>query len=224
MDGSLTDRSVSTPFSGQSTGSSIIGAFGFGVQAVDLSASDKVFDLTNTLYQPPNFVTFTVGGLVSGEDYVLVGPAVAGVLDLDQFTLNGALTGAAVTSVVVNEAIPADTPNSGQGGGTLRILRANGAYTRHPYSAYVSGTKTFTITSHDFSTNNAANGANTFVSYIDVLADATSEAFTAVYSGSDRDLFIRVRDGGVTPIKTFESTGTLGSAGGSSTAVRTSDA
>jgi hypothetical protein len=121
---------------------------------------------------------------------------------------------------VVNEAIPADTPATG----TLRIARANGAYTRHPYSAYNSGTKTFTITSHDFSTNNAANGANCYPSYIDKLAGATSETFTAVYAGSDRSLFVRVRDGGGTPIKTFESTGSLGSAGGSATAVRTSDA
>lgn len=216
----VTERTVSTPMCGASTGSSIIGAYGFGIEALDLSASDKVFDLTNTLRQAPNYVTFTVGGLVSGEDYVLVAPNDGGAIDLNQFTLNGALTGAAVTSVVVNEAIPADTPATG----SIRILRANGAYTRHPYSAYNTGTKTFTITSHDFSTNNAANAANTYVSYIDKLAAATSEAFTAVYAGSDRSLYIRVRDGGGTPIKTFETTGTLGAGGGSATAVRTSDA
>jgi hypothetical protein len=125
-----------------------------------------------------------------------------------------------VTSVVVNEAIPSDTPASG----TLRIERANGQYTRHPYSSYNSATKTFTITSHDFSSNNAANGADCYPSYIDKLATATSESFTGVYTGSDRSLYIRVRDGGGTPIKTFETTGTLGIAGGSATAVRTSDA
>lgn len=216
----VTERTLSFPFCGVSTGSAIIGSYGFGIEALDLSASDKVFDLTNTLYQAPNYVTFTVGGLVSGEDYVLVAPNDGGAIDTNQFTLNGALSGGAVTSVVVNEAIPVDTPSTG----TLRILRANGAYSRHPYSAYNSGTKTFTITSHDFSTNNAANTANTYVSYIDKLAGATSESFTAVYAGSDRGLYIRVRDGGASPIKTFESTGTLGSAGGSSTAVRTSDA
>lgn len=216
----VTERSVATPFCGQSTGTSIIGAFGFGVQATDLSTADKVFDLTNTQYSPPNFVTFTVGGIVSGEDYVLVAPADGSAIDSDFFTLDGALTGAAVTSVVVNEAIPSDLPSTG----TIRILRADGQYTRHPYSAYNTGTKTFTITSHDFSTNNAADLANCYPSYIDKLAAATSEAFTGVYPGSDRNLFIRVRDGGVTPIKTFETTGVLGSAGGSATAVRTSDA
>lgn len=216
----VTERTLSFPFCGVSTGSALIGAYGFGLQATDLTASDKVFDLTNTLRQAPNYVTFTVGGIVSGEDYVLVASSDGGAIELDQFTLNGALSGAAVTSVVVNEAIPTDTPASG----TIRILRASGKYTRHPYSAYNAGTKTFTITSHDFSSDGAANGANTFISYIDKLASATSEAFTAVYSGADRPLYVRVRDGGVTPIKTFQTTATLGSGGGSATAVRTSDA
>lgn len=216
----IAERTLSFPFCGVSTGTALIGAYGFGVEATDLSASDKVFDLTNTLRQAPNYATFTVGGLVSGEDYVLVAPNDGGAIDLNFFTLNGALTGAAVTSVVVNEAIPVDTPSSG----TIRIQRANGAYSRHPYSAYDSGTKTFTITSHDFSSNNAANGANCFPSYIDKLATATSESYTGVYPGSDRSVFVRVRDGGGTPIKTFQTTGTLGSAGGSATAVRTSDA
>lgn len=216
----VTERALSFPFCGVSTGSAIIGAFGFSLEATDLSANDKVFDLTNTQRQAPNYVTFTVGGLVSGEDYVLVAPNDGGAIDNNQFTLNGALTGAAVTSVVVNEAIPVDTPASG----TLRIQRANGAYSRHPYSAYNAGTKTFTITSHNFSTNNAANGGNTYISYIDKLAASTSESFTVVYAGSDRSLYVRVRDGGITPIKTFETTATLGSGGGSATAVRTSDA
>jgi hypothetical protein len=215
----VTARTLSFPFCGVSTGSAIIGAYGFGIEALDLSASDKVFDLTNTQRVAPNYVTFTVGGIVSGEDYVFVAPASGGVVDADFFTLNGALSGAAVTAAVVNEVIPADTPASG----TLRIERTNGAYTRHPYSAYNAGTKTFTITSHNFSGNTAPNGADCYPTYIDKLAAATSEAFTTVYSG-DRSLYVRVRDGGVTPIKTFETTGTLGSAGGSSTAVRTSDA
>jgi hypothetical protein len=215
----VTERALSFPFCGVSTGTAIIGAYGFGIEALDLSASDKVFDLTNTQRQAPNYVTFTVNGLVVGEDHVLVAPNDGGSIDLNQFTLNGALSGAAVTSVVVNEVVPADTPASG----TLRILRASGAYSRHPYSAVNLGTKTFTITSHNFSTNNAANAANTYISYIDKLAAATSESVTVVYA-ADRGLYVRVRDGGASPIKTFESTATLGSAGGSATAVRTSDA
>ncbi len=173
--GTSTERALSFPFCGASTGSAIIGAYGFGIESTDLSASDKVFDLTNTQITPPNYVTFTVGGLVNGEDYVLVGPADGGVLDADQFTLQTGLTADNITSVVINTTIPSDTP------------------------------------------------AAVFISYIDKLADATSASYTCVYS-SNRNLYVRVRDGGVSPIKTFETTGVLGSGGGSATAIRTSDA
>lgn len=217
VNGTPTARTVKPEFIGSSTGSAIIGAYGLGIQAADLNASSLLLDLSNTARTPPNNVTFTVAGLVAGEDRVLVGPADGSALDVDQFTLNGALTGATVTAVVVNGAIPADTPSSG----TIRILRASGVYSRHAYTSWA--TSTFTIGSTDFSSDNAANGANTFISYIDKLAAATSESFTSVYV-SDRSLFVRVRDGGGTPIKTFETTGTLGSAGGSATAIRTSDA
>ncbi len=210
------ERTLSFPFCGVSTGSAIIGAYGFALEAADLSVNDKLFDLTNVLRNPPNLVTFTVSGLVSGEDYVLVGPGSAGALLETQFTLNGALVGAAVTAVVVTGSIPADTPTTG----TLRIKRANGAWSRHPYSARTGST--FTITSHDFSTNNAANGTNAFVSYIDLLAVAGTASFQSTYV-SDRELFVRRRDGGGTPTKTFETAATLGVAGGSVAVQRLTD-
>lgn len=218
-----TERPLSFPACGQSTGSALIGAYGFGIEETDLSVNDRLTDLSNTVRTPPNLVTFTVSGLVSGDDYILVGPEDgSGGLDTDQFTLDGALTGGSVTSVVVNETIPADTPASG----TIRILRANGAYSRHAYSAW-SGS-TFTISSTDFSSNNAADGAGVFVSYIDKLADATTAAFQTTYL-SDRALYVRRRFGGTGPTyadatKTFTSIGTLGSAGGSVAAQRLSDA
>tara|TARA_R110002020_G_scaffold10785_5_gene40954 strand:- start:6004 stop:7686 length:1683 start_codon:yes stop_codon:yes gene_type:complete len=217
VDTTVTERAISTPFVGVSTGSAIIGAFGVGIGADDLTASDLVFDLTNTSVTPPNNVTFTVSGLVSGEDRILVAPEDgSGGLDLDQLSTSGTLNGAAVTTITVSTTIPSDTPASG----TIRVLRDSGVYERIEYSSY-SGAN-FTITSTDFSSDNATSGNNVFVSYIDTLAGSASESFTSVYS-SDRTLFIRVRDGGASPIKTFETTGTLGSAGGSSTAIRTSD-
>lgn len=214
--GTPVERSLSFPFIGASTGSSIIGAYGVGVESSDLSASDKVFDLTNTQRQAPNYVIFTVGGLVSSEDRVLVGPESGGTLNTTQFTLNGTLSGATVTSVVVNTTIPSDTPASG----TIRVVCNSGIHKRISYSSFTGST--FTITSTDFSSDNATTGNGCYITYIDKVATASSENFTVVYS-SDRSLFIRVRDGGATPIKTFETTGTLGSAGGSATAIRTSD-
>jgi hypothetical protein len=218
--GSALERPVSKPFCGVSTGSALIGAFGFSLEYADLSNSDLITALDGVTYSPPNNVTFSVGGLVVGEDRVLVGPATGNNLNYAQFTLNGALTGAAVTAVVITGAIPTDTPSSG----TIRIERADGLYSLHAYSSWTGST--FTIASTDFSGNNAANGADVFISYIDKLATSTTESFTVVYAGSPRALFIRVRDGGTvgaTPIKTFETTGSLGAAGGSTTAIRTPD-
>lgn len=70
-----------------------------------------------------------------------------------------------------------------------------------------------------------ATGAGTGTGTADTVS--TSASYTVVFD-SARSLFIRVRDGGTdgdnTGIKTFETTGTLGSAGGSTTAIRTADA
>lgn len=291
----VTERTISAPFCGVSTGTAIIGAYGFGIEATDLTENDKVFDLTNTQYQAPNYVTFTVTGLINTpNDRVLVGPkgfrfaydtesggpftvgetitftspsgtavlaelydngttgfmyigemvtgdtptdnsgmtggssgatalvngTVSTDINLRQLTINGALTGGAVTSVVVSETIPADTPSTG----TIRIERADGQYTRHAYTAWA--TSTFTIGSTDFSSNNVSDDANVFISYIDdAVTSGTTKSFTSVYS-ADRNLFIRVRSGSGsagTLIKTFETTGTLSSSDTSITTIRTSD-
>jgi hypothetical protein len=306
VNGSVTSRTISAEFVGTSTGSNIIGSYGIGFNPSTVGASDQFFDLGNTLRVPPNNVTFTVSGLVSLEDRILVGPEDgSGGLDIDQLTLNTTLSAADESSVVVTASIPTDTPSVG----TIRVQSDSGIYKRVRYSSYSGstftiipddtfidgdvtvGTDDITLTSHNFltgddvtltttgtlpaglstgtdyyviyvdantirlanslanayagtqvditaaagggthtveatsrnfSSDNATNPRNVYISYIDELADATSEAFTSVYA-SDRTLFIRVRDGGGTPIKTFETTGTLGSAGGSSTAIRTSD-
>lgn len=208
---SPTERPISTPFVGASTGSAIIGSYGLGIDPSNLTASDKLFDLTNTQNVPPNNVTFTVYGLVASEDRVLVGPESGGAIDMNQLAASGAHT-AGDTTVTVTTFIPSDTPSSG----TIRCFDGN-VYQRVTYTGW-SGSQ-FTGCS---GVPDMADGAAIWISYIDELASTTSASFTGVYN-TDRSLFIRVRDGGVTPIKTFETTGTLGSAGGSATAIRTSD-
>lgn len=274
--GTLTERSLSQPFCGASTGSALIGAYGFGVEYADLSAADIMTALDGTAYFPPNNVTFTVSGLVADEDRLLVGPATGAALNTAQFTLATTLSGAAEGSVVVGSAIPSDTPSSG----TIRVQTDAGAYRLLPYTSWA--TSTFTLdTTYSFVSDNATSGNEVFISYLDELADSTpivatalvasteyiivttgttdftligaadsnpgtiftatgagtgtgtakpretTASFTVVYL-SPRSLFIRVRDGGtagdVTGIKTFETTGTLGSGGGSTTVIRTSDA
>jgi hypothetical protein len=221
--GTSLERPLSTPFVGASTGSALIGSYGLSLETADLAATDTVFDLTNTAIFPPNNVTFTVNGVKSGEDRVLVTNDSGTDIDFTQMATDTSLTGV-TTSVSINPTpgIPVDTPSSG----TIRIERDNGLYSRHPFSARDTTTDTFTITSHDFTTNQATSPANVFISYIDKLAAASSEAFTTVYN-ADRTLFVRVRDGGTLGdalgIKTAETTGILGSGGGSATVNRIDD-
>lgn len=221
VDGSVIARTLPSTFIGASTGSAIIGAFGIGIDTTDLTQNDQLFDLTNTLRVPPNNVTFTVSGLVSGEDRVLVGPASGGSLLEGQFGLNASLTINNITSVVIDTTIPSDTPSTG----TIRVQDDNGIFRRLEYSSYTGSTFTIITTdgNEDFGTVNATAANDVFISYIDELAAGTSANFTSVYA-SDRDLFVRVRDGDATPIKTFETPATLTSAGGSATAIRTTDA
>ena len=105
----------------------------------------------------------------------------------------------------------------------LRVELDTGIYRRQPYSSYTGST--FTVPSTDFSGAWAASVDNdVFLAYIDVLASTDEEGFTGVYKGSDRNLLVRVRDGGETPIKTFEGNAIFGDANSSIAAIRTSDA
>jgi hypothetical protein len=217
-------KPVSTPMCGASTGSSIVGAYGFSLEYADLAVSDKITALDGTTRQPPNNVTFTVNGVQSGWR-VLVAPSDGGSgILLTQLSNTNLLNGAAVTSVTVDEVIPANTPASG----TIRIQRTDGRYTSHPYSAVNTGTKTFTITSHDFSSNTAAIGANIYIAYIDAAASGTSISFNTIQSGGAQTLYVSARFGG-TPstysdsIKPAATTGSLGTTGGSATISSVSD-
>lgn len=230
----VTDRSslIQAPFCGVSTGSAIIGSYGFGIQATDLTSADKVFDLTNTQVTPPNYVTNTVGGLVSGEDRVLVAPWDGTTnddegnpaIEKDQLSLDTALTTDNITAVEITETIPDDTPSTGW----IRVTDDDGFERRLHYSGWENGTPNqFTIDTtdgnEDFASVNASIGNDIYIAYIDVLADAATEAFTSVYD-TDRDLVVIVRDGGASPIKQFISAWSLGSSNSTITAIRTTDA
>lgn len=226
--GTVTSRPLSFPFIGASTGSALIGGYGVGVETNDLTNNDTLFDLTNTSINPPNNVTFAVGGLVSGEDRVLVAPWDGTTTDSngdpaiqqDQLSIATALTIDNVTSVVVAETIPSDTPSTG----TIRVVDNNGFDRRLEYSSYTGSTFTISSTDgqEDFATVNASIGNDVYITYIDKLATATTASYTAVYS-SDRDLVVVVRDGGASPIKQFISSATFGSSNTTVTAIRTSD-
>lgn len=221
VNGAVSSKTVPKVFLGSYVGT-LIGAYGIGIESTDLTSSDTVTDLEGDVNTPPNNVTFTVYGLVAGEDRVLVGPASGGNgFAFGQMNLGTALTGASETAVDVGTGnIPANTPASG----ILRIATDNDLYLRVPYSAH-DGDDGFTIPAYDFSgDNNCAISNNVFLGYIDRLADEANEAYTTVYTTGPQQLWVRVRDGGGTPIKTYEAVGTLNATGGSATASRITDA
>ena len=215
-----TERAVSTPFVGVSTGTALIGAYGLGVVKADTAAADTYFDLSNTAISPPNTVTFTASGFISG-DYVLCAENNAGDINFAQMTSDISLTGGAVTVVGV-VAIPSDTPATAGTKGGIRVERDDGLYSLHRYTAIDLGLDEFTIPSFDFSTNNATTPFNVFVSYLDLVTSLTAETFSYVYN-ADRTHFLRVRDGGPTPIKNAEATGVMTNTGGTAAVNRIDD-
>lgn len=229
--GTVVDRSatVSTPFVGASTGSAIIGAYGVGIEVADLTSSDKVTDLGANVITPPNYVQNTVAGLVSGQDRVLVAPWDGTStdtngdpeIDKDQLSLSGNLTANNITSVVVQEAIPSDTPSTGY----IRVTDDNGFERRLHYSGWSVSTFTIDTTdgNEDFATVNASSGNDVYIAYIDELAGAATATFTSVQSGS-RNLVVIVRDGGASPIKQFISSWSQTDSAQTITAIRTTDA
>jgi len=216
----ITERTIATPFVGVSTGSALIGSYGLGLQAADTAAADTFFDLSNTAINPPNTVTFTASGFISG-DYVLCTEDNAGDINFTQMVSDTSATSATQTAISV-VAIPSDTPLVAGSKGGIRVERDDGLYSLHRYTSFSLVTNDFTIPSSNFSVNSATTPFNVFVCYLDLTTTLTSETFNYVYS-SDRTHFLRVRDGGATPIKTAEATGTMGTNGGTASINRISD-
>jgi hypothetical protein len=219
----VTERTpVPQPFIGQSTGSAIIGGYGVGVDDTDLSFPDKLIDLGNVLREAPNNVTFTVEGLAAGDSVLVARYDGVGDIDKGQYTLLTTLSGVAESTVVITGTIEPDTPQTGI---AVRVVNDSGFDVHLPVASWTGST--FTLTTpyvfNGIEQNDAATQPkNVYVDYIDTETSGTTETFSVVYD-QDRLLFIRVRDG-AEPIKTFETTATLGSSGGTATAIRTADA
>ncbi len=220
VNGTVTERTIATPFVGVSTGSALIGAYGLGLVAGDTAAADTYFDLGNNPITPPNNVTFTVSGFIAG-DYVLCTEDNGGDINFTQMTSDTSASSATQTTISV-VSIPSDTPTSAGTKGGIRVERDDGLYSLHRYTSWSSSTNDFTIPSADFSTNQATTPFNVFVTYLDLVTAGTSENFSYVYS-APRTHFVRVRDGGATPIKTAETTGVMGTNGGAASVNRIDD-
>lgn len=227
VNGSVTSRTVNAEFFGQSTGTSIIGAFGVGVEAADLVQADSITDLLNAPQSPPNNQEFVVSGLVSGHDRVLVAANDgADAMDYNQYALQTTLNTSGQTAVVVTGAVNGMTPQIGWLRVQLDLNKSGdlGVYRIVAYTSWsTSGNTTFVTGTTDWTDPADATAANNvFVGLIDKEATAATATFTGVYSG-DISLLGRVRDGGGTPTKPLDYPTTFNSGGGGFTAIRTDD-
>jgi hypothetical protein len=223
--GAPVGRTIPKIFTGSYTGS-YIGAFGIGIDPNDLTATDSVQDLLAVTRNPPNNVQFTVSGLVTNEDYVLVGPRLAGVMDKTQLGLAVTLNGAAETQITIDSPAPVTVPADGDTTSTrLRVQNDNGIFVKQAYESFSGLIFSLPSPGSDYSVVNATAGNDIFLAYIDDMPTSpdTSLSFTAIYT-TDEDLLVRVRDGGSTPIKTFEAPATFGSSNTTVAAIRTTDA
>lgn len=211
-------RTISPEFIGQYVGN-YLGAFGVAVEPTDTTAADQFSPLEGGTATPPDNRTFTVSGLVAGEDYILVAKDGAPNFDTTQMTIaTTALTG--VTTTINVNAVPDNTPSSG----TIRVIDDLGAHRRVTYTGITATSFTGCGGDNDFTApNDAQIGNNLYVTYLDKLAGASSESFNYVFvDDTPGPLRARARDGGSTPIKTAEGTAAFST--GSITLNRISDA
>jgi len=238
MSADPTDRSslIQTPYAGVSTGSAIIGSYGFSLQTTDLASTDLVFDLTNTKVTPPNNVTFSVNGGEVGEDYLYVAEWDGSSADAsgdpevnyNQLALNTALTADNATAVVIGHGNgdSATLPPITVDATTFVRVEDNDGYWRKLHISGVTNTTELAIDTsdgnEDFGTVNADAGNSVHITYLDVLTTSDPQEFTYVYD-SDRKFVVKGRDGGGTPIKESIGTGTMTNTGGSANITRTTD-
>ena len=217
----LNAKAVKPTFIGASTGTNLIGNYGIGPNKDDVGSNDKFTDLAGGLRTPENNVEFTVAGLSSGEDRVLVAPRTGAAMNKALYTLNGLHSSGTQGTIEVNEAIQTETPSEGvTSNSRIRVQLDNNVFKYQTYNSWAGSI--FTIPSSDYATVNAGDGNDVFPAYIDVLCNATTEKFNAVHA-TNRDILIRVRYGGAQAIKTIESSAQFTSSPQTVTLTRTLD-
>lgn len=204
------DPNAAAPFGAVAGGRWFV-ARGWWLEGV-LTGDSQNYQLTShdgTVMTAPITAAIDAGNLVAG-DSVLVGRVSGAGFLTTEYTLASATTSAGNTCVI-NEAIKADTPLSGP-------IRVNGV--RYAYTGYNAGTKTFTISGTWGQIH--ASGSPVWVPFIDQTAtlDTHNTTFTSAGNFTAR---IRVKRGGSSPIKPFNTTFAVTATGGSANVIRTPD-
>ena len=197
----------------------------FGAQGVwieNMASSDiqnfQLIDSGGTTRTPPNKQSITISNLLS-DDRIAIFRTTGTAIDKAMYTAGaGNVTGNAYFTVT--GSIQVDTPSSG----VIRLVdtsdTTNNREARHTYSSW-SGS-VFTGLSPTLDQAYEQTNDTSYVPFIDTAASGTSVAVTVIYT-ADRTILVRVRRYTATAILPFETTGTFGSTGYSTAAIRTTD-
>jgi len=168
--------------------------------------SFQLIDDNGDAQVPPNIVALSIGGLVSG-DRVLAGRDGGSDFLTAEYNLTAG-NNIGNNTIVVQEAIKADTPATGY----VRIGDDLYTYTGWSVSTFTGVTPTLI--------KNYTIGDDCWVPFIDKVAGGTSEAVNFIFASGFTGR-VKVRKGDA--IQPFETTYSVGSAGGGTNAIRTSD-
>lgn len=209
-----------SPF-GTFAGGKFFGAQGIWVEnmaSADIQAF-QLIDSDGNTRTPPNQQTITVSNLVSGDRVAVFRTTSGTTINKAMFTAASG-NNAGNTTFVVNETISVDIPTSG----SIRIVdTSDTSSTREVRYTYTSWSgSTFSGLSPALDRNYTANDDTAYVPFIDTTATGSSVSVTVIYV-ADRSILVRVRRKTTPAILPFETTGTFGSTGYSTTTIRTPD-
>lgn len=189
-----------SPF-GSYAGGKFFGAQGVWLENISDPNNRQLLDDDGVSHTPPNSITATVTGLVSG-DRVLVARVSSGTtINKSQFTISSVTTNTIVATVSPGGDIPTS--------GVIRVGDTQYAYTG-------ISTATFTGVTPD----PTGETGTFYVPLIDGAASGASMVSPTMIYASDFDVVVRVRKKGIQP---FENTATVTSSGMSASAIRTTD-
>jgi hypothetical protein len=212
LDASYTPN-TKAPF-GEIAGGKWLVAQGWWISGA-LAADSQNYQMTShdgTPVTNPVVTVITIGDLVAGVRILVARDDGAGSYIDDEYTLNG-IHGSTLTTVTVNEAIKADTPETG-------YIRVGGV--PYTYSTFNSGTKQFTLTGQ-LGGSGYASGTECFVPFLDMLADSTEETSANFTFSSQFNARLIARKGTSPSYKPFTATFPVTSAGGAINAILDSD-
>lgn len=213
-----------SPF-GTFAGGKFFGAQGVWIETMDSAdiQNFQLIDANGVTRTPPNKQSVTITNLLSGDRVSVFRTTSGTTIDKAMYSLgtqSGANNGTGDSQILVSGAISNDTPSTG----SIRLVDTSDLTatreTRYTYTSW-SGS-TFSGVSPTLDRDYTASDDKAYVPFIDEQASSTSITVQVIYV-SDRTILLRVRRKASVAILPFETTGTFGSTGFSTSAIRTTD-